>query len=526
MTLRASRVHGKSLAWWGRALLSSAAGLIVSLFVSLLVVAGIRADMSPFIALDRMGGDLGARLLWVGRIDEDIRPGYIFVDVDEQACVALPSDDPRDCKSGKPVSAALVAQFVRDTRDQGARIVIIDVSPFESPEEISILRAALIAPGGSWIIAPVAGRPIGQSGALRGSASAELAAGGVEGRLRLASFVALTDPRAGDGLVRLYATSTPYYTDEGTRRIVPSAPALAALLLTPGGEGIADCLFYRRCTRLRAANRDTPAARIVYSLPSLAMLDPDNPEFDEAARSRAIRIETRFADRGYSRLVASKLLKAGRGRFAFSGQAAGKVVVLGSSLPNAMDMHATPLGPMAGSELVINATRAFERRQIFRVNDGEAPPSSWATELRTKATAAFRGALVMLPFWMGIHWLLRRRKGRRRRSLIALTSVRTGAAALFVAGLCLSVFVELRDAADALRTSMAEGRTVDVLTPILLLGLDGYAEAVKAFVALLERWLLGTFRGVRDTVASLSAKMSAMIRQARMGDPDVEGEGE
>jgi hypothetical protein len=468
--------------------------------ISLLVVVGLRWGVPPFSALERAGGDLGARMLWVGGFDENLSPGYIFVDVDEEACVAHPPPDPGDCRTGKPISAALIARFVRDIRSQGAQIVIVDVSPFEREDDRALLREALVAPDGPWIIFPQDGRPIGPSGAMRWDPATDLVPQGAAGRLRLASFVALTDADAGDALVRRYASSTPFFTDGGARRIVPSAPALAAMLLEPADAQQADCMYYRHCSGIPPTAREGPPAEIVYSLPSLAMLDADAPELDDAARSRAIRIETHFASLGYSRLIASKLLKAGNGQFAFNGQATGKVVVFGSSMPSAMDMHATPLGPMTGSEVVINAVRAFSRRQAPPATfEAQAPPG-WAREFVVKAGAAVRGGLAMLPFWFGIHWVLRppRRRGRRSRTSVVIRHA--GAAAIFVLGLGVSLLVALSDAAEELRHSMALGRTVDVLTPVLLLGLEGYVEALKALLALIEMALLACFVRAREAV--------------------------
>jgi hypothetical protein len=479
-----SRHAVAEIPWWAKALLSWGSSLILTLVVSVIVVAALYWNVPPFPTIERAGGDLGARLLWVGRVDEDVRPGFVFIDIDDAACRGFPTRRADDCRSGKPISAALIADLVRSLRESQATVVVVDVSPFESAKDRALLRAALVHNDGPWVIAPLEGRPAGENGVIRGDPSVDLVPEGAAGRLRLATFVAGTDGDAGDGLIRTFARATAYYSPTGSRRWVPSAPYLAAMLADETRARTADCKFYGlNCSGTPALERahanDEPSA-IAFSLPSLAMLDPENPDLSDTERWRARIQETRFADKGYMRLVGSKLLKEGRGRFPPLELARGRIVVIGSSHAGAMDVHATPLGPMAGSEILINAARAFARQGDMAPT--EKPESEWGRQIKAKVYAALGGSMVMLPAWLLIQWLLALSPQRR----LARFAAYLGVTAAFTSGMILALLLEFGEIGEVLKESIAIGRPVDVLTPVLLLGLEGYTEAVKAILGMLE----------------------------------------
>lgn len=515
----------KKLRWWQKALLSSAVGLIVSLTLSVLVSVAIQARLEPFSTIERFGGDLGARLLWLGRLDEQINPGFLFVDIDEEACRRFAIADQESCTSGKPISAKLVAAFVQDMQTSGALVVVIDVAPFEAPADLATLRPVLTRATGPWIIAPIAGRPMGASGELRTNSQTALVSGGAQGRLRLAAFGATTDPNASDALVRYYPRQTRMFGSEGPARAVPSVAYLAASLARPSTAPQVDCEYYRiNCSALPASARRSSTGQvrslpvpIMYSLPSLAMLDPDRPNLTDEERSRAMGEETHLEAIGYMRRVGSVYLKSGDGHFRVADQAKGKVVVLGSSMPQALDLQMTPLGPMTGSEIIINATRAFGR-QFSPPNIAVRRSSSDGQEnLYTKFGSAALGALVMLPIWLAIYAITEKKRKKWIARLLATTAV----VLLFVAGLLGGTVLEISQAAAILDDSIARGQPVDILMPILLLGLEGYTEFVKALIGAVERVLLGTV-----AVAALVARRTKQAFFAPHGSPVVSLEKE
>jgi hypothetical protein len=77
-----------------------------------------------------------------------------------------------------------------------------------------------------------------------------------------------------------------------------------------------------------------------------------------------------------------------------------------------------------------------------------------------------------------------------------------------VAGLGLVAFIEVRHLAENLEQSLATGRQVDILTPILALGLEGYLIGAKV----VER---GIERGILWVIASLKAGALSLWKLAR-----------
>jgi hypothetical protein len=464
--------------------------------MSLLLIAAQHLEIWPFPRIEQMGGDLGARWIWANRLGSraPLQPGFTFVDVDVAACRRFDTDTA--CKTGRPVGADLVAAFIAAGRRSGASVIVLDTAPFESVAERQKVNAVLRDNSGPWIVAPINGRPLGP-GAMFGDPSGDLAPNGVSGRLRLASFETLTDPGTGDGLVRRYAVLTRHFDADGTR-MVPSAPYLASLLANPSVAGSADCVYFRQhCTvaseRARIVHpvAGPLSSPIVYSLPSLAMLDSEAADFSESVRSFAWKDQLYYPSLGYDRLPASGLLGPAGRTFNLEGRFAGQIVVLGSSLPSAMDLHETPLGTMAGAEIIINAAHAF----VLQANAGRLPgpdvrPDFW-TELALKLRATFHGFLVMLPAWLAIYWFVARKPFH---STAAAWRGRAAAVLVFLLGMTVALYVDLSDASMKLSESVRLGRHVDLLTPVLLLGLVGYAEAMKAFLTAIEKglWLVWT----------------------------------
>lgn len=496
---------------WGlRAILATVAGFAISLLVTIVTVSG-QAMGIPFLkALERAGGDAGMQLAWSFELDKSLSQGppYIFVDVDPGACGKLRHDGSataeQACQTDRSVSAALVADFLRAAAGSEARVVILDVAPFESPEDVQTVRSAVHQWAGPYILAPLAGRPgmDGDQPIFIRRGEADLAPSGRMGRLRQVSFQATTDPAADDGVVRGYGLTIETRFG-GQARLTPSAPWMAALLLHDKTQSAADCLYFATdCARATEAGRaelrrvNDPAFRapIVFSLPSLAvpaarrMAAGDDPDPAETRQDRRWSLNADwFAANGYERLVASEVLSDGNGHFPREIFKSGALVVLGSSAPGAMDLHPTPIGTMAGSEIVINATRALSSRIGRTVRQ----PTFLDMALE-KIGAAFQGSAVMLCIWLIIFGLASRLGsgvglGWRLAGRVLIVFV-------FIAGMAATAYQELLGAADDLAVSLPSGRPVDILTPIVALGVDGYAEAVKHLSRTIEG---GTLRAGR-----------------------------
>jgi CHASE2 domain len=516
--------HARPGPWWANALISSLAGLFVALLVTAATVAG--RDLPMFRALERVGSDIGMAYFWTFRLDEGgLSPNYVFVDVDADTCAAFQPARPKDCARDRPVSAALVVDFVRAMRASGAAVVIVDIAPFAEAADREALRDAAAGPDGPWIIAPAYGRP-GPDRAhltLTGDAARDPTRGLAAGRLRLASFVTATDPESRDGVIRQYAVFTPLDRGAGPQP-VPSAPYLAAAYLNPKRAAAADCTYYRvGCAKppstpgqgLLPSSDKALMRPVFFTLPSLALLDPTplppGSEKDRLSRNRQV-----FLEMGYRRLSAKSLLdprdttptfRTDRAAFA------GHLVVLGSSLPSALDLHLTPLGQMTGSEVILNATRAFAAAQQAPAS---RPEGGFWPRFQDKAGGALKGSLAMTVVWLAIFflWSHARAAGRAARFGAGVASV-----VVFAVGLSLVALSELSDAADNLSRSLATGKQVDVLTPVIALGLEGYVEAIKVLGQSAEQAVSRTLAATLAVTTAIGAFVRRRIMERNNAPP-------
>jgi hypothetical protein len=488
-------------AWWRRALLASATGFLFSLLLAVAMAIGLLLDIPPMKTVQRAGIDFSMRLFvsYSDRLDPTLHdrsgakvsPGFVFFDVDRRACEAFSGTKGPDCQVEKPVPVALVTDFVRAAGQGGVKIVVIDVAPPSDAAERSALREALVADTGPWIIAPLYGRPAGTADPLMisGDPKREILPERSGGRLRLASVATISDAQAGDGVVRRFPMVSRLVDPDGRVRWIPSAPYLAAALAREDTASATDCAFYgRNCRagagpplggfdpgRLDPARTPTPVNRIFFSLPSLA-----EGEFQD-------KLAWRYHD-VYRRRVASNYLRGGR--FDLEGMLTGKIVVLGSSMAAARDLHPTPIGTLSGAEIVINAARAFAEFSPLIEEDEAAfgrRLTARAQDLLTQGAGIMRGAILLTPFWLAIFWILAQARGRRRAVRLA---ARLAAALLFATGMVALVLVELHNSARSLHDSLTLGRPVDVLTPLIGLGLEAYAEVAVLVTRNLEHAIL------------------------------------
>lgn len=474
--------------WWKRALIVGFAGLLFSLSMAFLISMGSSLRIAPFVAIERTGVDLGQRtyVAFAPWLDPGFQSGsgasYAFVDVDAEACRWF-SADPQDCLTDSPVPTALITDFARSAALSGAKVVIIDVAPPEDPADRASLLAALSRPTGPYFIAPLSSRPDLSGGTLaqrldrQGSLTPRLA----QGRLRLAPIATAADIGAGDGVIRHFPLLTPIREGEGQPdRWLPSAPFLAAMLAEPETAQAMDCRFYGAvavdCDSLDRSVRIEPALalgrdpalrnRIQYSLPSLAALSSQEES----------RLRSRYLGR-YDRYPASGLLDE-TGFSIPEGVLTDRIVVLGSSQAQGNDWHATPLGAMTGSEIVLNATRALVEFSPLSEAAGASSPARQLLQGLTAFLAKLQGiglgAMIMTLCWLTIFGLNERMKRRGRLSSLLSVLLFVGfMGALFV----LEVFAGL----GALRGSKGPVQAVDLLTPVVALGLEGFAEAARSF---------------------------------------------
>lgn len=488
-------------AWWRKALLVSVTGLVFSLALSALLTLGAAFRAAPLMALERAGVDFALKTYvafapWVDPgFDSPMAQGYAFVDLDLAACRPFSPDGDQACLRDQPAPPALIMDFARAAQTSGAKVVIVDIEPPDDQADRDALYRSLSRETGPWFVAPMPSRPNFSPDTLDLTIDWPQAGQPVlaNGKLRLAPMATTTDPAAGDGIVRHFPILARVRDAEGTHsQWMPTAPYLAAVLADRGQAPVADCLFYRRgaqdclgvspsgkLAEMTATGRDTSIRnRILYSLPGLS---------DEADQSTEF-LRARYLGR-YERFVASRLMTEGRFEIP-EGLLAGKIVVLGTSAAQGEDWHPTPIGPLAGPEIVLNATRAFGEFTPLKETVRGASLTSRLAEAWSRYAAkfggTFLGALVMTPCWLGIYWLM-------SRSRLKPALKRLGSVSLFLLFMIAIIILEMVTGVAALRHGAQSGQITDMLTPLLGLGLEGYAEGAKAFTDMAERGVLAVF---------------------------------
>lgn len=426
-----------------------------------------------------------------------LSPGYVFVDIDEKSCAAFQAKA-SVCKAGNPISATLVAAIIESSKKSGALVVILDVAPFEDPGDRETIRRSAVSNKGPWIIAPISGRPYGDDGSMRSDRSLDLSSSGAEGRLRLASFKAGFDKNAMDGLLRTYSPLTRSTDTNGENlRTIPSAPYLASILIDEKRRVSSDCSYYgvgckknlsmgdiEKILPAFSANESEIDSLIPYSLPSLSSLRA-------SGSSKDIKKETYFLSIGYLRIESRKILDFEKREFDFGKLLQDKIVVIGSSMPSALGMQLTPIGSMSGSEIILNATHGFIEQARRNKSPHTVLPEAWGELLIAKGEAALKGSLLMLFAWYLIFFLVDHAKTR---AVTHALFFRAGAVAVFFFALAIAMYWEVHHLSKSLTGDEALLRPVDVLTPILIVGMAGFAEGAKIFLIFLERSMLFVFK--------------------------------
>ncbi|MBU1346841.1 MAG: CHASE2 domain-containing protein [Alphaproteobacteria bacterium] len=476
--------------WWNKALVAALAGLLFSLVMSALFSLGSAFRIAPLVAVERAGIDFGmmAYTAFSGRPQQTTDdPRYVFVDVDRAACEAF-SEAPEACVGGRPIPPALTVAFARAVRGSGASVVLIDVRAPEDEEERARLADAMTATDGPWMIASLGVRPRRSTRQMEVVAEPETLLGPSDraalrrGRLVLAPFVTSTDAFAADGIIRHYPLLEQVHGLGGAAepRGLPSAPFLAASLTDPANAEAILCRYYAEtgdtCASsgrpgatadIRFGERTDMRNRIFYSLPSLAAA---GAEQGRVYRDRYLGF--------YDRIDASALLD-GDG-FSWPPELMqGAVVVLGTSAPEGHDWHVTPVGPMAGPEILLNAIRAFSEysplsEPSVTATAGERFAAAWRG-FAIKVGAMTSGTLIMLVGWFAIFWISDCWTAAPRwvRQAACVT--------IFLVILLVTAMYELFSGIASLERNAQVSEATDLLTPLLALGLEGFAEAARTF---------------------------------------------
>jgi hypothetical protein len=347
-----------------------------------------------------------------------------------------------------------------------------------------------------------------------------------QGQLRLASVATY----AVDGVVRVYPTASCLVTNEG-QRWVPTIPHIAALLANPATAVGADQRYYdnkmgvkasdvingkQDCGRLEissehslgnsnfALNLFDPLAmdrvpsiiQFFFSLPSISTLEyAQDRQFSELKH-----------DHYYQHYEAKKLIdptcshlqtdgiSTSPGCFAAREELyKNKIIVLGSSRAQAMDMVQTSIGPMSGSELILNAIRAFLEFKPLE----QPPPLTMLWDKLVGITIA-TGPMVIawalifacwpITRWVRRHLLLKSRQSkwymlRRCRWQVLDLFHSLAVVIIFAAGISIAYLLEV----NFLFYQLQQGVAVDLLFPAVALALEGFAEGAKFVLSSFHR---------------------------------------
>ncbi|MBX3640464.1 MAG: CHASE2 domain-containing protein [Nitrosomonas sp.] len=521
----------KSL-WWVKATHASLTGLIFATFIAIVLVTLNALDFNVMQKLEQMGIDWGMEHYAFHPPASMNASGYeyVFVDVDHVACKQFINKelDP-ECLTSKPVPSNLIIDFVRAARESGAKVIIVDVNPpekHEQSERDTLLQGLTenVEASDTWIVVPIYARPGDSVNGLviNGDTRFDIIPEHARGNVRLASVATY----AVQGTVRSYPAASCLVTREG-QRWVPTIPYLVALLVTQENSNAIDDRYYKDkkfigiepgndCSQLEikseyfsnstntalnlfdpfAVNKIPGIMEFFYSIPGLSL-------FTEVEEREHV-LWNHFPKYGYykaSNLLekncASRSINGVTNRECFATRSdlfENKIIVLGSGQAQAMDTVHTPIGPMSGSELILNATRAF-----LEFSPLEKPSLITMTWDKLKGIMIAIGPIVAAWFiifasgpitqWVRFKLLCKSRKSKLRmlkrchwKVLHTLRSIL--AVLVFVGGLYAALFLVY----IYLGTQLEQGKAVDLLSPVIALGIQGYTVGARVVLAIFQRF--------------------------------------
>jgi len=531
-------------------------GLILSAILSAVIVFGLYENWAPLKFVEHNGIDISFRLLSAEPRKAEDRskgagPAFEFVDIDLPACTkfAPPGAGAEAyCETHNPITPNYLTAFVNAPASASLKVVLIDseldlsrIDDRTFVEHLIDSTQPLPPPASStppasvpWYVIPLHVRVLNSQteGSPAGKTVYRLADSQwfdpawlklhplLTSHVRYAVFEATTDAEVGDGKIRNFPRVVPVST--GDRIItVPTAPYIAAELyrdtLEPGISARLDCLYYGgNCPEhetpatLNAAAplASDPARQIIFSMPTLSQPTGHRTRADEAAaeKERARRFEG-----VYRRIPASQLIDGPNIRYSFFGDPQPKnlIAVLGTSLPSAFDTHLTPLGTMAGSEVLVNATRTqFEFPSIERADSGADDPrgKEYLALFQEKMTRILVPAAILTAAYILLNlfaWRARHSWPLWKRS----SALRAALSILFIGTVLAGCMVlEFGETLTRLFESAGNGRVIDTLTPIAGMGIEFYTDVAKFFLMMIEASLLGAWEFVADRAMHLFRK--------------------
>ncbi|HVQ08266.1 MAG TPA: CHASE2 domain-containing protein [Allosphingosinicella sp.] len=464
--------------WFVRGLATGTTGIFFSALCSGLFALLLALGVEWVELLERRGADLTMRSMVAlyGPLSDDLAPDgrpatpIVFLDIDEEGCARL-APRPQRCFAqgiGEPAVQIAIGEALRES---GAALIVLDVR-WPEPEAFQgefsrerMIRAWATGPGPPVVAAVPSSPTGGMSLAIDRDAIRDIP----PGRLRFAASTVWPSEADGDMVIRAMPDAVSIVADAR-----PDSPtrisAIPATALTVLGNDRA----------LRDAADPTAARPILFTLPSLATEQGAN-----LASEHIGDWERRILSR---MLTAPPVGCAGCRPTIRTEGLAGQIVVVGSSAPVAGDLHMTPLGVMAGAEVIANAIRA---RQLAATL---SEPSSGAV-FWSKLWGTLPGMALSLITGLGLAWV-----AAWPRSRLWKRSLRKGTLTvlIFSAGLggalVANLWFELR---GALQPGHIEAR-VDILLPTLALFLEQFVAIAKWIIGQVEALFVRFFTRIAE----------------------------
>jgi hypothetical protein len=367
---------------------------------------------------------------------------------------------PISCFAGRPINRYLLASLIRELERRGARLIVIDAvleadSSAIDPAENEALASALATARVPVVLVDEA-----EYSAHTPSHTDYVHLRGNGLRLQGPSlFESVALPTPGEPL-RRYPRC---YRADDADHWIPSTPFVAGELAA--SRQTAGCPPATE----RSEGDFGEAPRIEYEFPSLseAGVDEDADPSDSATLRYAPyhRVYTRCLAANFWPDVASADRKHCADREAYEG----RIVIIGASDHVQRDLHTTPLGLMAGAEVIINALSSFARAPY------QPKQNHWAGEGR----ALLGGSLLWFLFYCVKGFLHR----HDHEDTPEPPGLAVGRAILISLAFVVTLF-----AVTAFSVWIAYG-SFAILVSVLSIAVEQYVEVIsKCLLAPIEKW--------------------------------------
>ncbi|WP_407519866.1 CHASE2 domain-containing protein [Methylobacterium oryzisoli] len=446
-------------------------------------------------------------------------PRLIFLDIQQSACETYftPRNAIERCRTGHPAQPELVHEVLALALSGGAQpaAIVLDAALVDrrtAPDWPEPGRTAIESRGTSVIYA-LSGRLAQEPRTIWFDAREDPVKAGL---LRENAYAAMAqtfiEAEDGDDVLRRYAPAiVARPADGGMRVLKPTVAAAAAIAAAEGRDGLdrfmaglldgraTDCSdhadghaprsrygFENRLICLSALTPDTAGAsgtqvpQLLFTLRSLAY-----PRNASGAGPNAIASswDDDIEQAAYLRIPVGdveQLTSQSRSVARFFDKA---VIVIGTSALSAGDVHTTPIGTLAGAEVVLNAVRAFLSFPV-------ALHPTLAAELWNEFVLIVLASLMFFLIWCPIGALSHRLPGASWPRAFCLRSM---IAIVFVGGIAVIFMVLLYWKVGHSVPKIGDGvPPPDILTPIFAVSLEGFAKAAK--------WVLDLIHGVVDRI--------------------------